>query len=314
MATVEVETGKDWIMEHIIHRSQPTNIPEEDLIKDMASGSSETGAAASDQLVERWLPLAVKLADRSVKKGQTNPTVNFEDAFQTAALALVISTRKVDPQRGKFSTIAHPRMVAEINRNFQNNVSSLRIPLEIQGLVPHVEEYLALAIQQGLSRKPEIIADWIYKKRIEWAEKVAADKSERSGKKVEPKTPTSISAEQVKGAMMSMNLQRISLSVSQEGDGDDCNFDEVVDDPDVLTPEGSLETTEKNRVLLEALRRLLPPLWVDCLESVHLRAGVTTDEVARKHGLTAKNVRTLANRAIFKLKKNPQTEDVLLNR
>jgi RNA polymerase sigma-B factor len=125
--------------------------------------------AARDQLVERFLPLARKLARRYT--GAHEP---FEDLPQVASYGLLKALDRFDPDRGTaFSSFAVPTIVSELKRYFRDLGWSAHVPRGAQELalkvhsaqeklatktgrsptVPEIAQYLDLTAKEVSARR-----------------------------------------------------------------------------------------------------------------------------------------------------------------
>ena len=96
-------------------------------------------AAAREQLIERFLPLARSIALRFSSRRDT-----LEDLLQVATIGLINAVDRFDPARGvAFSTYAVPTISGEIKRYFRDRTWSVRPPRALQELALRVDAAVA---------------------------------------------------------------------------------------------------------------------------------------------------------------------------
>ena len=78
---------------------------------------------ARDELIERFLPLAHKLARRYIRSGEP-----YEDLVQVASLGLVKAVERFDPDLGfAFTSLAVPTILGELKRYFRDSSWALHV-------------------------------------------------------------------------------------------------------------------------------------------------------------------------------------------
>jgi RNA polymerase sigma-B factor len=83
---------------------------------------------ARDELIERFLPLARKLARRYAQSSEP-----YEDLVQVASLGLVKAVERFDSQRGfAFMSFAVPTIVGELKRHFRDTAWALHVDRSAQ--------------------------------------------------------------------------------------------------------------------------------------------------------------------------------------
>jgi RNA polymerase sigma-B factor len=100
---------------------------------------------ARDQLVERYLPLARRLARRYQRSEEP-----LEDLVQVASLGLLKAVDRYDVTRTTaFSSFAVPTILGELRRHFRDRTWSVRVPRELQELALRVDKTVAALSSQA---------------------------------------------------------------------------------------------------------------------------------------------------------------------
>jgi RNA polymerase sigma-B factor len=91
---------------------------------------------ARDALIERFLPLARKLARRYTASNEP-----YDDLVQVASLGLVKAVERFDPNRGfAFTSFAVPTIVGELKRYFRDSAWALHVDRSAQELARKIAD------------------------------------------------------------------------------------------------------------------------------------------------------------------------------
>lgn len=109
---------------------------------------SHADAQAREQLVERYLPLARRLARRYQRTEEP-----LEDLVQVASLGLLKAVDRFDQEREVvFSSYAVPTILGELKRHFRDRTWSVRVPRDLQELALRVDRAVTqLSLGRGHS-------------------------------------------------------------------------------------------------------------------------------------------------------------------
>ncbi len=106
-------------------------------------------AAAREELVKRFLPLARQLARRYQRTNEP-----LDDLMQVASVGLVKAVDRFDPERGTaFSTFAVPTILGELKRYFRDAGWAAHVPRGMQERAMRLEQAVE-ALHRRVGRSP----------------------------------------------------------------------------------------------------------------------------------------------------------------
>jgi RNA polymerase sigma-B factor len=112
---------------------------------------SEGDQRAREHLIERYLPLARRLARRYQRTEEP-----MDDLVQVASLGLIKAVDRFDASREiLFSSYAVPTILGELKRHFRDRTWSVRVPRDLQELAMRID-HVVTAISADTGRAPAV--------------------------------------------------------------------------------------------------------------------------------------------------------------
>ena len=221
--------------------------------------------AARDELVERMVPLARRVAARYRRPGES-----FDDLIQIAMIGLVKAIDRFDADRGTaLSSYAVPTMLGELKRHFRDHGWALHVPRGLQERVFAVDE-AERTLARRLGRTP-----------------TTAEVAAASGLAPEEV----LEAREAAGALESVSLEEHRFG---GGDGTVTYADGVgaIDD--------GYDQVEYAAVLANAMRAL-PERDREVLQ-LRFAEDLTQSEIAQRVGISQMHVSRLLRRSLERLR------------
>jgi len=229
-------------------------------------------AAAREELVERFLPLARQLARRYQRTNEP-----LDDLMQVASVGLVKAIDRFDPSRGTaFSTYAVPTILGELKRYFRDSGWAVHVPRGMQERVMKLDT-AAQELHRKLGRSP--------------SPKELAGQLE-------------CSEEEVLEAMEAASAyDAVSLEQQRSGDADNGSSSDTFQD--------KLGTEEERYELVEYGATIAPTLKALSVRErliLHLRfvEDMTQSEIADRIGVSQVHVSRLLREALARLAAAPK--------
>jgi len=228
---------------------------------------------ARECLVERYLPLARKLAARY--RGRAGEP--FDDLLQVASLGLLKAIDRFDPDVGTaFSSFAVPTILGELKRYFRDTGWSAHVPRGAQELALKVQE-AEHAVSSRLGRSPTVaeLAQYMEVPIEQVLDGLEAAAAHHTGSLDEP---------------------------LDELDGESRSLSEVLgeDDPRFEQIDAILTITSAARELSEREQRVL---------QLRFHGELTQSEIGKRIGVSQMQVSRILRHALERLRDNATTED-----
>jgi len=113
--------------------------------------SREGDSASREELVNRFMPFARKLAIRYVHSREP-----LDDLVQVASIGLLNAIERFDPDHGKkFTTFAAPTILGELKRHFRDKGWTVHVPRDLQERALAVSRH-AERLSSELARSPTL--------------------------------------------------------------------------------------------------------------------------------------------------------------
>jgi RNA polymerase sigma-B factor len=224
-------------------------------------------AAAREELVERFLPLARQLARRYQRTNEP-----LDDLMQVASVGLVKAIDRFDPARGTaFSTYAVPTILGELKRYFRDSGWAVHVPRGMQERVMKLDT-AAQELHRRLGRSPS---------------------PKELGQELECSEEEVLEAMEAASAYDAVSLEQ------QRSDSDRSTSPDTFQDK-LGTEEERYELVEYGAAIAPTLKALSPRERL----ILHLRfvEDMTQSEIAERIGVSQMHVSRLIRRSLARLR------------
>lgn len=220
---------------------------------------------ARDELIERFLPLARKLARRYASSSEP-----YEDLVQVASLGLVKAVERFDPDRGfAFTSFAVPTIVGELKRYFRDSAWALHVDRSAQERARKITD-AQQQLQSRTGRPPRVDELALY---LELSQEEVLD-----------------------GLQVAEAYDAVSLDAPIAGEDDD-----MVSRLDALgRPDGALARVDDQATIFTAARHL--PKREREILYLRFNEDLTQSEIAARLGISQMQVSRLLRRSLDRLR------------
>jgi RNA polymerase sigma-B factor len=234
---------------------------------------SDHDPRARECLVERYMPLARKLAARY--RGLAREP--FDDLLQVSSLGLLKALDRFDPDRGTaFSSFAVPTILGELKRYFRDTGWSAHVPRGAQELALKVHEAeQAVGLQLGRSPTATELAEYMEVTVEQVIDGLEAAAAHHAGSLDEPH-------DELHG-----ESRRLSDVLGEE----DPRFEQI---------DASLTIASAARTLSEHERRVL---------ELRFHGELTQSEIAKRIGVSQMQVSRILRRAVERMREHALAEE-----
>jgi RNA polymerase sigma-B factor len=220
---------------------------------------------AHDELIERFLPLARKLARRYASSSEP-----YDDLVQVASLGLVKAVKRFDPDRGfAFTSFAVPTIVGELKRYFRDSAWALHVDRSAQERARKIGD-AQRALTAGSGRAPRVDELALY---LEMSQEEVLD-----------------------GLQVAEAFDALSLDAPISGEDDD-----TASRLDILgRDDGDLDRVDQQATIFAAARHL--PRREREILFLRFSEDLTQSEIAARLGVSQMQISRLLRRSLERLR------------